>query len=163
MTVEFALSKGYVALVDDEDAERVAAVMPWHSSNCDGKVYARHSYVDQFDRPRSIALHTFLTGWSLVDHVNGDGLDNRRENLRPATPSQNNANRRRSSVNSTGFKGVSLYKRTGRFRAYLGIGGTIRHLGYFATADEAARVYDAAAVEVFGEYALLNFPIEAAS
>lgn len=97
-------------------------------------------------------MHTFLTGWDFVDHRNGDGLDNRRANLRPATAAQNAANQQLSIANTTGYKGVSLY-RNGRFRASI----QRRHLGYFDTAADAARAYDAAALDLFGDFAHLNF------
>jgi hypothetical protein len=89
-----------------------------------------------------------------------NGLDNRRSNLRPATPSQNSGNARRPSDNTSGFKGVTFYGRTGRWRAYIGGHLRQRHLGYFRTAEEAARAYDEAAIDTWGEFAHLNFPKE---
>jgi len=101
-------------------------------------------------------MHTFLTGWPMVDHRNGNGLDNRRANLRPATKSQNGANRLIAASNKSGFKGVDLKK--GRWRAQIKVVGSKIHLGYFDLAEEAARAYDMAAIEAFGEFATLNFP-----
>jgi hypothetical protein len=158
MTREVPLTQGYVALVDDEDYDAVMRAGRWQLSACGDHLYAGHAF-----KQGSIRLHTFLTGWSLIDHVNGDGLDNRRCNLRPATQAQNNANMRRPRDNTSGYKGVNLYKRTGRWRATLTHQRRARHLGYYATAEEAARVYDAAASALWGEYARLNFPEEKAS
>lgn len=98
-----------------------------------------------------------------VDHQNRDGLDNRRANLRLATPTQNQRNQAISTRNTSGYKGVSEVrgKRLRRpFHAYIGLGGTTKSLGHFATAEEAASAYDTAARELFGEFALTNFPLE---
>ena len=145
-------------VVDEADYGLVEAAGPWHLSICDGKWYARRPVRGGDGSVRWQGMHTFLTGWPLVDHIDGDGLNNRRSNLRPATPSQNNANRRKSRQNTSGFKGVSYYHRTSRWRAYVGVDGKAIHLGYFDTAIDAARAYDAAALEHFGEFARINFP-----
>jgi len=154
------LSRGLVAVIDDEDAPAVLSVGSWHAADCDGRWYARRFYRPEPNVQRGLYLHTFLTGWPLVDHIDGDGLNNRRDNLRHATGSQNNANSRPRVVG--GYKGVSHYKRTGRWRAYLTTDGVHRHLGYFDTAEDAARAYDVAAREQWHEFARLNFPTDGA-
>jgi len=151
------LTKGFEATVDDGDYDYLMQVGHWHVATCDGKYYARHYYRDQFGVPRHVSMHTLLTGWPRVDHINGDGLDNRRANLRAATSSQNSANSRLATTNTSGYKGVTYFRRTGRWRAYLG-GHRQRHLGYFDTPEEAARAYDAAALARWGTFARLNFP-----
>ena len=88
-----------------------------------------------------------------VDHRNGDGLNNRRHNLRSTTHSLNQANRRRVTGKS-GFKGV--FQRSGKWRAYITVAGRFISLGSFITAEEAARAYDVAAREHFGEFACTN-------
>jgi hypothetical protein len=95
-----------------------------------------------------------------IDHVNGDGLDNRRENLRVATHAQNASNRGVRVNNTSGFKGVHA-NHSGRGKqwfAYITTNYKRQHLGMFGTAEEAARAYDAAAVRLHGEFARLNFP-----
>jgi hypothetical protein len=97
-------------------------------------------------------------GTVLVDHISGDPLDNRRSNLRRVTDSQNNQNARIHRDNVSGFKGVSP-ARGGRWRANICHNRKVRTLGHTATAEEAARLYDAAARELHGEFARVNFPL----
>ena len=118
-----------------------------------------------------IMMHKFIMNapkGMCVDHINHDGLDNRRENLRICTYSQNSQNKRRRVNSRSGYKGVyqipEKYKVRKRFQAYIGDPNTpatnkrnIR-LGTYLTAEEAARVYDKKAKELFGEFAELNFP-----
>lgn len=157
MTVEIPLTQGYVALVDDEDAPTLLAMGSWQVNECDGRLYAGHG-----QRGTSLRMHKVILGYDggMVDHINGDGLDNRRANLRFATGSQNNANAGLSPRNTSGFKGVSLFRRTSRWKAYICLNNKVRHLGYYTTAEEAARAYDAAAFEQWGIFARLNFPRE---
>jgi hypothetical protein len=158
--VEIPLTRGLVAVVDPEDAERVLAFGKWHVA-VGGRgrtVYARTWLRPNGRRQVGVLLHTFLTGWPRTDHIDGDGLNNRRSNLRPATNAQNmrNAPLRRDSV--SGYKGVAWDKY--RWRAHIRVDGRRLHLGMFADPAEAARAYDAAAREHFGEFARLNFPEE---
>lgn len=156
------LSKGFVALVDGADYERVMAHGPWHVwLSSARRPYARRVQRTGYGyraRDIGIGLHNFLTGWKLVDHINGDGLDNRRANLRAATPAQNAANQRLSSRSTSGFKGVT--RQGSRWRAYIAPGGRTLWLGTFDSPEAAARAYDEAAIEHFGEFARTNFPRE---
>jgi hypothetical protein len=156
------LSRGLVAIVDVEDYGRVAAQGAWHAVPNHRTFYARRNIRKPDGQRTAIALHTFLTGWLLVDHANGDGLDNRRENLRQATGLQNHANKRGYSNNTSGFKGVTWHERLGCWRARIGVAGRKLSLGLHETPEAAARAYDAAAIHHFGEFAALNFPDGAA-
>jgi hypothetical protein len=156
--VEIPLSQGLVALVDDEDAERVSSAGKWFAMHTDGLVYARANARRPDGGKTSIVMHKFLTGFVRTDHRNGNGLDNRRSNLRPATNGENMRNARRHSDNRSGFKGVS--RNRGRWRARIQVVGGELALGRFDTAEGAARAYDAAALLHFGEFARVNFPDE---
>jgi hypothetical protein len=88
-----------------------------------------------------------------IDHANGNRRDNRLENLRAATLSQNTANSKRYSTNSSGFKGVSLIPSTGRYRAYITHDGRQNWLGSFVSPEDAHAAYLAAAERLYGEFA----------
>ena len=92
----------------------------------------------------------------LVDHENGNGLDNRRTNLRIATTSQNNRNTALRSTNSSGYKGVSWNNENQRWKAQIQTDGTKTFLGYFDDLLDAAQAYNDAALEQHGEFARLN-------
>ena len=152
MSREVQLTQGYVALVDDEDYDRVVAAGPWHILNGSGDlIYAKHSLRSDGSN-QALRLHRFILNapaGQQVDHINGDGLDNRRSNLRLATQAQNNANRRSKDGSSSQYKGVCWNKTTGRWAATI-------CLGNFDTEEQAARIYNKFAREVFGEFARLN-------
>jgi len=93
-----------------------------------------------------------------IDHINGDKLDNRRSNLRACTHQQNMFNQKKRSTNSSGYIGVSLFKATGMFEAYIHHSGKKIYLGLYHTAEEAAYIRDKEAKKLFGKYARLNFP-----
>lgn len=161
MTTEIRLQRGFVALIDDADAESVLAAGHWSAKPHRRTVYVRRNINLPDGSRRKQYLHTFLTGWALVDHRNGNGLDNRRENMRSASNAENGANR--CAVSSSGFKGVDWRSVKRRWRARITIDGQQIHLGTFLVPEEAARAYDEAAARLFGEFARLNFPREEAS
>lgn len=123
----------------------------------DSNIYAATSHSGASGAPkRPICMHVLLTGYDLTDHRNGDGLDNRRENLRIATQAQNLMNRGCPSNNTSGFKGVT--RKRDKWAAECRAGGAKKRIAGFATAEQAARAYDAMAIEMHGEFAWLNFP-----
>ena len=102
-----------------------------------------------------------------VDHINGNTLDNRKENLRVCTRSQNMMNRGKQNNNKSGYKGVSYmkkkdpnyeYPKPWRAQIKCPTNQKVIHLGCYKYPEQAARAYDKKAIELFGEYAQLNFP-----
>lgn len=163
MTREIMLNAGQVALVDDEDYESVMSVGMWTATrSSSGYTFYACRRAPRAVRDQGgstvIRMHTFLTGLPLVDHVNRNGLDNRRINLRPATRSQNAANAGFLRNNTSGYRGVSWHRATKKWGVQLIARGRKFYLGEFADPIEAAHAYDAAANREFGEYATLNFP-----
>jgi hypothetical protein len=147
------LRDGLFAILDDGDEKLVTGYL-WTPIRIKGLIYARASV----GRGR-ILMHNLITGWGRCDHINGDGLDNRRINLREATKSQNGANRRKSVPGSASrFKGVSRHADGRQWRAQIGVNGEKVYLGLHPTEEAAARAYDDKARAVFGEFAALNFP-----
>jgi hypothetical protein len=161
ITREIPLTRGYVAVVDEADYEWLSQWKWLAQVASSGIVYAsRRRLASDGKGPGAIYMHReiFGGGVPLVDHADGDGLNNRRSNLRAATKSQNRANGRLMSTNSTGFRGVSLARRQGMYLAQIESGGKSKHLGYFSCPLDAALAYDEAARRIFGEFARPNFP-----
>jgi hypothetical protein len=148
-----------VALIDEEDADAVLN-HKWHVRREGRRLYYAATNVHRDGQRTILRLHTFLTGWPIVDHQNHDGLDNRRSNLRQATKCQNQQNQRLRSDNKSGYKGVFWDKRDRKWHARIRANGRAVSLRYHLTAEDAARAYDAAARELHGEFAWLNFPEE---
>lgn len=150
------LTQGKVALVDDADFERVNQ-FKWSAKRGGDNWYAYRSAGYVGGRQKQVTLHVFLfPGHPRVDHKNGDGLNNQRHNLRPATHTQNMRNRRKRAISSSQYKGVT--RRKSRWIAQIEILGKGMHLGVFDTEVAAARAYDTKARELFGEFSQLNFP-----
>lgn len=122
--------------------------------------YAVRSQSIGNQRTKNIYMHRQILGCCETegDHKNRDTLDNRRQNLRECTSSQNKINGSLRKTNSTGFRGVSLYKKTGKFAASIWVNKAKTFLGYFTTSENAARAYDEAAKKFHGDFAVLNFP-----
>lgn len=150
---EITLSNGGVAIIDDEDYELVAGY-EWRLLSSPGK----GSYAVASKDGETIWMHRLIAGdpsGLLIDHRDGNGLLNRRSNLRPATRKQNSANRRKNV--GCQYKGVRKDRRSKGYHATVRAGGKAKYLGSFPSALAAAKAYDAAASEAFGEFAHLNF------
>lgn len=147
-----------VALVDDEDFEALNRFKWCAKSSGAGLFYAYRATGKRSDGSRVYQfMHRLLVqGDGFVDHINGNGLDNRRDNLRLATSSQNGINRRKALGTTSRYKGVTWSKKDQRWCAQIKRNGKNRFLGSFRSEEEAAKAYDAAARELFGEFAKLN-------
>jgi hypothetical protein len=141
------------ALVDAPDAPLIAH----HTWRLSTHGYAARSTIEG-GRKRTVYLHRQILpsdAETSVDHINGNRLDNRRANLRAATPSQNAANSR-DRPRRSGFRGVYPHRPTGRWIAQVSVAGRPQHLGIFDDPQDAARAYDLAAREQWGPFARTN-------
>ena len=158
MTIELPLTQGKVALIDDCDVEQ--AEYKWCALKNGHTFYVVRCEWLIKNKQKTISLHREILkpGPGLqVDHVDGNGLNNRRSNLRIATGGENSRNQRLAKNNISGYKGVRW--EANKWRARIMLNDKLKHLGYFTDPIEAAKAYDKAAVELFGEFARLNFPI----
>jgi hypothetical protein len=156
--VWIALTQGKFSLVDAADYETVKA-WKWHTYHKRGRFYAVRS-ADEDQPHNPVGMHQQLMGVrgraALVDHMSGDGLDNRRHNLRLCTNAQNVRNQRLHIDSKSGFKGVDFHKNAQKWRARIVVNYEHINLGLFDTAEDAAAAYDAAAVRLHGEFARTN-------
>lgn len=151
---KISCSNGKKAIVDDEMFDLLSGY----------KWYVLDGYAMRKEKTRGkgilIPMHHLVSGRPesgyVSDHINGDRLDNRRENLRFCTLSQNSMNRGARNDNKSGYKGVSYYKNNGKWRACLRIKGKTKHLGYFTSIESAALAYNLGATTFFGEYSKIN-------
>jgi hypothetical protein len=144
-------------LVSTEDYSKVKD-FHWHAHRHRGTFYARTNSRKSDGTRTTLGIHRLLLrGAPKIDHVRGDGLDNTRPNLRSVTGAQNNANMRHPRIGKTSrFKGVSMKQSSQKWCAQIQVNGKVVFLGYFTSEEAAARAYNAAALEHFGEFAALN-------
>ena len=152
---EVKLTQGQVAQVSDHRFDELNQYKWYARYDPKMKSFYAMRNVTSFGKQKTVLMHRLIAGapdGMPVDHIDHQTLNNQDENLRVCTPSQNSRNQRRNN-NSSGYKGVDFYKQNGKWRArILGV-----DLGYFHSAEEAARAYDKKAKELFGKFANLNF------
>lgn len=141
---------GKQILIDKEDYERVKTHQ-WY--------IGKNGYPVTNVNRTPITLHRYLidTDKETIDHINGNPLDNRKTNLRPATHRENSYNAKVSKNNKSGYKGVWWSRDKRKYCAEIHINRKKIHLGYFTKPEEAAKAYDKAAVQYFGSFAKTNF------
>ncbi len=147
------LNDGEVAVCDAADYDLIA---PHTWSNIKGYP----SFTDNVSIPRhTVKMHAVLNpSWEMADHINGDPLDNRRENLRQCSAQQNAANSRSHDGTTSVYKGVSWDSSRDKWISSIQTAGRTKHVGRFDDEMEAARAYDSHALALHGEFARLNFP-----
>lgn len=157
---EIKLTRGYVTLIDNCDAD--LAALKWMARTRPNGADPYASRANPNRPPATLHLHRLilarilgreLCAGEVCDHINGNTLDNRRSNLRLATVAENRRNSRRFKNNTTGYKGVSFSKLHQKFEAHIRVNYKLVHLGLFETAEEAHEAYKQAATKYFGEYA----------
>lgn len=161
---EIRLTNGMVTIIDDDDYDLVSQ-RTWFPIPNRNITYAA-TFTPLLDS-RLLFLHSFVLGKRGnvgTDHINGNGLDNRKENLRPASQRQNMMNRSKSptvdgKVCSSNFKGVTWLKRRRRWQSRVKLIGRNYYLGEFKNEITAVRAYDIKAQHYFGEFAKLNLPL----
>lgn len=141
-------------MVDDSDHKELSK-HKWYAEVRPNIVYARRDSGPRNKRVR-IYMHAQITGATLTDHKDSNGLNNQRGNLRPCNQSLNCAGKRISKNNTSGFKGVSFKKKINRWTAQIKKERKYIHIGCFKSATEAAAAYDKAAIELFGDFARTN-------
>lgn len=155
---EICLTRGQVALVDDDDFEKVSKYK-WWAAKVINKEYISYYAHAQYKGKRLI-LHRVILGLDsdnnfYIDHINGDTLDNRQNNLRVCTSSQNQMNRRVQQHSSV-YKGVFFLRNRKKWVATLTFNKKCIFIGYFDYEIDAAKSYNKKAIELFGEFAHLN-------
>jgi hypothetical protein len=156
---EIPLTQGYEAIVDDDDYEDLVQ-FKWHIHKDQWNIYASH-YLPSGRGQES--MHRRILNaqrGQQVDHINHNGLDNRKENLRFCTNAQNQMNQKKHRNCGSKFRGIYWHKGDRAWRTHIKIEGKQRTIGHFKSELEAARAYDVKAKEAFGEFANLNFPNE---
>lgn len=153
------LTQGKVALVDD-DMHWIDA-WKWHLRRSGRNLYAAHHIFNNKTRKsKCFYMHRIIAGakpGDKVDHINGDGLDNRKCNLRICTNSENMQNMHRLKRNKTSqYKGVSRHRKSKKWTARIRLNYKLHYIGSFASEKEAARAYNTKASELFKQFARLN-------
>ena len=161
MSATIELVGGRYVQIDIEDFDKLSQ---W-SWSLTQSGYAGRSFrvgIRSADKKKVVLMHRFIMDAPsdmLVDHINHNILDNRKENLRLCTKSENSRNRKIQSNNKSGYKGVYC-KSQSIWGCQIKINGKNKHLGYFVDPIEAAKTYDIHAKEIYGEFAYLNFCME---
>lgn len=153
-----ALTMGMIAIISAHRYEEVMKLNWGTVVGRNGNLYASCGAFRKNGKQKSVLMHNFLTGLDRVDHINGNGLDNRDGNLRPATQSENCRNRRKMSTNTSGYIGICWDRRRRLWRGSIYFEGKNINLGWFSEPVEGAPVRDVASLLLYKEFAKLNFP-----
>jgi hypothetical protein len=152
------LTQGKYALVDDADFDALIG-FKWCAYRSGKTFYAKRNERLPNGKLKDVDMHRILMGspvGMLVDHIDGDGLNNQRANLRVCTHAQNLRNRALPKNNKSGYRGVCWDKRINKWKASISCEGKNYNLGHFTAVEDAGIAYNKAAAELFGEFAFLN-------
>jgi hypothetical protein len=154
------LTQGYYAIVDKEDYDELNR-HSWYVWKSNRNFYASRTDYST-GKQKTILMHRQIIGLTdrkqEIDHIDHDGLNNKRSNIRVVTHAQNLHNMRPNKNSSSKYKGVCWNKNLCKWQAGIEVSQRKIHLGLFHDEEEAAKAYDKKAVELFGEYSCLNFP-----
>lgn len=161
-TIEIDLTQGMTCLIDASDYDLIKDHRWCYNKHKKGNTGYVVTHIPINDKRKTLMIHRLILNPSdknqKIDHINRNGCDNRRSNLRVCSHQQNLMNKPKQKDNESGFKGVSYDKQTKKFRAQISFNNKDIYLGRFADPIEAAKSYDRKALELFGEFAVLNFP-----
>jgi hypothetical protein len=160
-----SLSQGKYAIVDDWWYDRLMDGPKWFAGRAphQNTFYAKR-HIHKNNKRTTELMHRVIAGVESgqeVDHKDGNGLNNLESNLRSSTRVQNGRNRGPQRNNRSGFKGVSWHRQTRKWQVHIKANSKRIYLGLFTDKSDAAIAYDEAALKYHGEFARLNFPVEA--
>jgi len=159
MAKEIKLTQGKVAIVDDEDFDYLNQ-FKWYANKKYKKYYVVRNVKDIQGKHTLLSMHRFIIGNTdskmHTDHINGNTLDNRKENLRICTAAENIRNQKQQINNKSGYKGVHWKKLSNKWYSEIRYKNKSIHLGCFINIMDAARAYNAAAIKYHGEFANIN-------
>lgn len=159
MPAKIPLTNGMAALVDEQDAHLVAGFR-WYARRTDQTWYATR-FVPKQNRGAPLYMHNLIIVIGdpnlIPDHRDGNGLNNTRDNLRPASRRQNSANTKKPADSVSPYKGITMV--AGKWQARVLRNGKRLYLGRYSDADKAATVYDEAIRAIDGEFGTFNFPL----
>ena len=157
---QIILTQGRYAIVDDEDFDLVSRYKWYTIHDLKGNFWYARTNIRINGKRTTTTMHRIIMNpenGKVVDHIDGNGLDNRRLNLRVCFNAENCKNKRLNKNNKSGFKGVSWHNVLKKWRVRIFCNGSYFHIGVYHNVEEAAKAYDNAAIEHHGEYARLNF------
>jgi hypothetical protein len=158
MAKEIILTQGKVAIVDNEDYDYLNQ-FKWYASNKNGKFYVQKKITVSKNKTTCISMHRFImkpNKGMVIDHLDGNPLNNKKNNLRICTHAENMRNSKIRINNKSGYKGVSYQENSNNYRASIRFNNIKINIGDFIDPIDAARAYNAAALKYHGEFAHLN-------
>ena len=158
MAKEIQLTQGKVAVVDD-DLFNYLNQFKWFANNINGKFYVVRNITVSKNKKNVIYMHRFImkpNKGMVIDHLDGNTLNNQKNNLRICTHTENMRNSKISINNKSGYKGVSYQENRNNYRAQIKFNNKTINIGDFIDPIDAAKAYNAAALKYHGEFAHLN-------